>query len=236
MTSFADRSYANKGPFTVFYMEILPHSANPDAVLAEFGLDSSFRRWSGENAYTVGVLTEQPQFAVPFYRRVNNRSIGFYYLRHPSAAWGALTRALDQSTTFHASGGNFDTAAGIPPLTQYEGLQWSSKWKRRIFYGHGGSFFLVFLAMASLSAGLLTALRRSLPPGTVAGGFVFLGSAFTILLISTLADALDAFRHQLLFLAMFDMLLIGCAALLLEAARRYAAFRATTTAAAKPAR
>jgi hypothetical protein len=220
-TSFADRSYAKKGPFTVLYAEILPNSGNPDAVLAEFGLDSLYRQWIGQNAYSVGNLIDRPEFAVPFYRHVNNVTIGLYYARHPRAAWRALTHTLDQAAYFHTSGGNFDAASGIPPLTQYDGFQWSSKLKRWIFYGHGGRFFLVFLAIASSTAALLIALRQRLPRGSVAGGFVFLGSAFTVLLISALGDALDAFRHQLIFLSMFDMLIIGCVALLATAASHH---------------
>lgn len=212
---FAPPVYAKKGPFTVFFSEILPNSPDPARTLADFGMAPSDGQWIGHNAYDIGMNTDRPEFYAQF-AGLSYPRILRYYLEHPSALWRALTRSLGEAGEFHAPGGNF-AAADRPPRTQYDGLDWSSKLKRALFFHHGGRFFAAFVALCALFLSLTMKLRRKLPQGSVEGAVVLVALAWTVLAISTLGDVLEPLRHSLVFLAIFDMLAVGSVALLATA-------------------
>lgn len=220
---FSPESYSAKGPFTVIFSRILPNAANPGEALTALGLDDSWRKWIGQNAYSEGTRLDEPEYFRPFLRLTSNRKIGAYYLRHPAETWKQLVKYLGETGRFKSSAGNFDSHSGQAPGTAYEGFQWTSRLKRSIFLYHGEALFAYFLGLSLSVPLLLLWIRDRVPEGAVAGGVVLGAMAMTTLLVSALADVYEEVRHQLLALAMFDILLVALVWLLLAriTARRY---------------
>src|SRR5262249_40045776 len=122
---------------------------------------------------------------------------------------------LGETGRFKSSAGNFDSHSGQAPGAAYQGFQWSSRIKRAIFLYHGEAMFAYFLALSVSVPLLLFWNRHRVPEGAVAGGVVLGAMAMTTLLVSALADVYEEVRHQLLALAMFDILLVALVWLLL---------------------
>jgi hypothetical protein len=210
----APQSYSPKNPFNVIFSQILPNSADPDAALAELGLDGSYRRWNGAQAYTPGVRMDDPMFYQPFAERTGFGKIALFYLRHPADAWKALAGSLDEAGRFQSPLGNFDSDSGKPPAAHYESFQWASGLKRRLFHHRGGLLCGACLALAAVTGGAFLANRRRLPNGAVSGVVALAAASVTMLVVSALGDVYDQFRHQLVTFAMFDMLVVALAWLL----------------------
>ena len=211
LREFAPKPYFAKGPFTVVFSRILPHAANPDAALADLGLDDSYRRYIGLTAYSPGNPTEDPVFNRAFLKQASYPRLARFYLTHPADMWKALCAALDESGGFHSPGGNYDSHSGMPPETPYYGLQPFSALKRRLFFHHGGRLFAYYAALIVLVPLLLLWRRKRLPPGTVSGALVLTGIAATLLFVCTLGDVYEQIRHQLVLSAVCDMLLVAVA-------------------------
>jgi hypothetical protein len=205
---FAPVSYAPKAPFNVIFSQILPNSAHPDRALEELGLDGSYRRWIGTQAYTPGVPMDDPVFYQAFEARTSYRKIARYYLRHPAEAWQALRASLDEAGRFQSPLGNFDSGSGHSPAAHYESFQLASGFKRRLFFHRGGRLFLALAAIALLAPALCLWNRRRAPAGAVSGVCVLAAMAMTSLLVSSLGDVYDQFRHQVVSFELFDMLLL----------------------------
>jgi hypothetical protein len=108
----APEDYAAKGCFTVIFTQILPHSADPDSALRDLGLDSSYRKWSGLQAYSPGSPVDAAAFYQPFLEKTSYRKIARFYLTHPGDAWRAFRAALDEAGRFRSPLGNFDSQSG----------------------------------------------------------------------------------------------------------------------------
>jgi len=204
----APESYRADGPFTVIFSQIVPNSPDPDRALKELGLDASYRRWSGMNAFSRGTPFNDPAFGPQFLAHTSYRKIVSYYARHPAQAWSALHASLNETGRFVSEAGNFDSAAGQPPGAQYRSFQLASSLKRRLFYHHGDLLFCYFAGLSLAAAALLLWNRRHLPEGAVPGGVVLAALAMATLTVSSLADIYEQVRHQLVSLALFDMLLL----------------------------
>jgi len=201
--------YAGRNPFNAIFSQILPNSADPGRTLAELGLDSSYLRFNGMTADWHEVGWADAAFRAEFRRRASYPAILRFYLRHPPAAWNALTSSLDVSGRFQSPLGNFDSGTGMkPPAVYYERFRLASRVKQRLFHHHGARLFWAFAALVLLAAGLLLWKRRQLPAGALAGGLVLAGMAESMLVASALADVFDQFRHQLVSFALFDVLLL----------------------------
>lgn len=209
----APEFYASFASFNVIFSQIVPHAEDPHAALQELGLDDSYRQWSGMQAYTPGAPVDDPEFHRRFVARTSYAKIGRFYLAHPRDAWKALCASLDEAGRFQSPLGNFDSGSGKPPAAHYEGFQLVSRLKKSIFYKHGGRLALSFTALALLVPALLWRARKRLPAGALAGGAVLAAMALATLVISSLGDVYDQFRHQVVTFALFDMLLMIVAAL-----------------------
>jgi hypothetical protein len=205
---FAPPGYAAMNVFTVIFKQILPNTADPERALTALGLDSSFRRWSGLQAYEPGSPAADPAFCAALLQRTSYRKIGQFYLMHPDDAWRALRTSLDEAGSFRSPLGNFDSESGRPPAAQYDGFSWISRVRGRLFYGHGTRLFVTFTGIGLLAMALVYR-RRKLAPGAAAGVVVLAGMAFASLLISALADVFDQTRHHLVSFALFDLLLLA---------------------------
>ena len=205
----APADYTAKAEFNVVFNQILPHVQNVDGALRELGLDDSYRVWIGTHAYTQGSRLEDPAFYVPFRQRVSYGRIGLFYLRHPMDAYLALSTSLNEAGRYRMPMGNFDIESRQPPRAESRSFCGWSDLKRHLYHHHGARLLFSFIGLASLLAALLAVNRRNLPPGAVVGGIVFLFMAATELGVSALGDVFDAARHELLFIAQFDLLLLA---------------------------
>jgi len=212
--------YEDKAAFTVVFSQILPASSHPDRALAELGLDGTYRRFIGMQAYTPGVPLDEPAFHADFHRKTSFRKIAAFYLRHPADAWSALRSALDEAGRFQSPLGNFDSGSGRPPAARYESFQLVSGLKRRIFYRHGARLLAWSAALAVLLPVLLERHRSRLPEGALWGGSVLSAMALSTLIVSALADVYDQFRHEVVAFALFDMVLLTLAWLALTSPGR----------------
>jgi hypothetical protein len=205
----APRTYTAKGSFTVVFTGILPRSANPAQTLAELGLDDSYRKWIGKNAYSPGTRLEDPGFYIPYLEKVPYSRIARYYLEHPATAFSIFRASLDETGRHRPAFGNFDMHSGRAPGTESQSFAWSSTLKRRIYHHHGMRLLVSFVVLAAIFVLLLVRLRHKLPAGAVAGGLVFVGMACMNLTAGAIADVHDSPRHQLVFYAQFDIILIA---------------------------
>jgi hypothetical protein len=216
---FVPADYAAIGAFDVIFVEILPHSSHPDGDLAELGLDSSYRRWSGINAFAAGSPLFDQAFVRTFMARTSYRKLAFFYLRHPAAGWGSLLRTLDEAGRMRIPMGNFDVHSGQPPLAETRSFVAISDAKQRAFFHHGLRLFLSFVALSALFLALLAWNRDRLPKGASAGGLVLVGMSATNLVVSAMAEVFDPTRHLLIFFAQYDLLLVATAWLAFACAR-----------------
>ncbi len=94
------------------------------------------------------------------------------------------------------------------PAAQYESFSWASHIKQRLFHHHGVRLFFAFAALSLVTLILLLRARPMLPAGALPGAVILILMAATTLVVSALADVYDQPRHQLVFFAQFDMLLL----------------------------
>jgi hypothetical protein len=208
ITKSAPLEYPSRGVFTVAFYEILPYSKNVDRTIRDLGLDDSYRRYIGMHSFSRGSPMWDAAFIEQFRRRISYDSLAWFYVTHPSDAYMALRRSLNEAGIQRPSLGNFDVHTGYPRFQASRAFAFWSDLKRRTFDKRGPRYFFTFLGLTAVVAMLLAAQHRTLQRGAVAGGVVLIGMAFTALCVASLADAVDVPRHHLLFYVLFDMLLV----------------------------
>jgi hypothetical protein len=195
--------------FSLVFYQLLPHAQNQDRMLADLGLDASYRQYIGKFAYSEGVYINDPRFTRAFLRRVSYATLARFYLTHPRVTWRTLVSAASEAGRHRPVLGNFDSGAGMKPFEQSHAFAYWSDWKRSLFFNRGARLVGWFAALAAAVLGLLLAQRRTLPRGALAAGAVLIAMAATEFAISSLADALDFPRHHLLFFVHCDLLLLA---------------------------
>jgi hypothetical protein len=208
---FVPKDYSAITAFNVIFTGILPHSSQPDRDLAELGLDSSYRRWSGLNAFSAETPMVDGAFVRSFMARTSYRKLAFFYLRHPVVGWRSFLRLLDEAGRMRIPMGNFDVNSGQPPLAETRSFVAISNAKQRVFFHHGLRLVLSFVSLSALFLALLAWNRDRLPKGALAGGLVLVGMSATNLVVSAMAEVFDPTRHLLLFFAQWDLLLVATA-------------------------
>jgi hypothetical protein len=207
--------YASYPLYNVTFEEILPHSKNVAGDLAELGLDESYRRYIGLNAYRPNSGMDDEAFRRSFMQRLSFGRLAAFYLRRPATAYRTMRHALSEAGQQQASG-NFDISAGYPPLTESRAFALWSNVKRHFFFQHGPVFLFTFLAFAALFGLLLGLDRKRLPPAAWLGGLCLSGAAFMELGTTTLCDSMDITRHSTIFFVLFDMIALACAYLIMH--------------------
>jgi hypothetical protein len=104
--------------------------------------------------------------------------------------------------------GNFDVRTGYPRFQASRAFAFWSDLKRWAFNQRGSRYLFAFIGLSGVVVTLLAAQRQSLQFGSMAGGVVLIGMAFTAMFVASLADAVDVPRHHLLFYVLSDMLVI----------------------------
>jgi len=213
---FVPEDYSAIATFDVIFTGILPHSSHPDRDLAELGLDSSYRRWSGLGAFSAESPLSDRGFARSFQARTSPRKLALFYLRHPAVAGRSFLRSLDEAGRMRIPMGNFDVNSGQPPLAETRSFVAISDVKQQAFFHHGLRLFLSFVFLSALFLTLLVWNRDRLPRGALAGGLVLVGMSAANLVISAVAEVFDPTRHLLIFFAQYDLLLVAAAWLALR--------------------
>jgi hypothetical protein len=181
--------YASYPLYNVSFEEILPHSKNVSGDLAVLGLDESYRRYIGLNAYQPKSGMDDEAFRRSFMQRLSLGRLAAFYVRRPATAYRTMRHALSEAGKQHDFG-NFDIAAGYPPLTESRAFALYSDVKRYFFYRRGPVFLFTFLALAALFGLLLGLIHKRLPPAAWLGGLCLTAAAFMELGTSTLCDSM----------------------------------------------
>ena len=200
--------YPALGSYTVVFFELLPASKNVSSDLKELGLDDSYQRYVGTNAYSPNAGMRDPQFEEDFERKGLYGHIAWFLLKHPTRAFEVTVSRLDNAGRQRPRIGNFDRRTGFPAVTQSRTFALWSGLKARIFGEHGVIYLLYALALALSVTVLAIARRGSLPAGIPAAVGALAAMALIELLVASFADALDPERHYSLFSALTDLLLI----------------------------
>jgi len=200
------KGYANPPLFTIIFVALLPTAENPSRELRELGLDDSFLRYSGIDAYAPGSSPmADGKWSDKFGETTSYGRLGLFYLRHPWRAAQVLGLGLDEGTYQRPPNiGNFDKTAGYPPSAKsYRFPLWSSL--KMFLFGERGWLYLVyFLAMLAL------VVRRCGGYGLGLGWMAALALA-----VGAMADAAETTRHLFIFNFLVDVTAIFAVASLL---------------------
>ncbi|MCU1337439.1 MAG: hypothetical protein JWO19_3020 [Bryobacterales bacterium] len=200
--------YPAMGSYTVIFSELLPKSKNVASDLKELGLDDSYLRYVGTNAYSKDAGFRDPRFQDAFARKPFYAYIAWFFVKHPTRALDIAVSRLDAAGRQRPYVGNFDRLAGFPEITESRSFAVWSGLKARIFGRHGGRYLLYSLSLALLVTAFAVARRGNLPVGMPEAVSVLAAMTLIELLVASFADALDPERHYSLFSALTDLLLI----------------------------
>jgi hypothetical protein len=163
-----------------------------------------------------------PEFTDRFTRRISYANLAWFFAKHPMRALWASEARLAEAGRQRPDRGNFDPSAGRPPFAQSKSFALWSGFKASVFEYRGGRYFACTLLLLFAAVVLALAQRRVLPPGIPEGVYALSAMLLLELIVCSLADALDAPRHFLLFYALSDVLLIALVCLALRGARTLA--------------
>jgi hypothetical protein len=196
------RGYADAPLFTVIFKSILPAAENPSAELRELGLDDSFLKYRGVEAFDPGSPMEDWNWGYKFVEKTSYPTLARFYLRHPWRAANGLLVGLDKAGWQRPQYlGNFDRSAGYPPVAKSNRFALWSTLKRAAFADRGLAYLLYSLL-------LLAILARSRPAEAV--GLAVMASLS--LAVGALADAADTTRHLFIFNCILDVAFVGAVA------------------------
>jgi hypothetical protein len=202
----APKVYPFRGCYTVVFLQVLPHSKDVDRTMADLGLEPSWKSRIGTHAYDPKARLDEPGVEQALMARLSYFKLARFFLTHPRDAYVALRDSLNEAGRQRPPMGNFDAGSGLRGESRAFSL-WSGL-KQSVFHHRGGRFLACIAGLAVLVPVLLVLRRRTLLPGTIAGGMALTGMMLTELAICAFGDAVDVTRHYLLFLALFDLLVI----------------------------
>jgi hypothetical protein len=200
--------------YNVTFEEILPHSKNVERTLAELGLDDSYRFCIGMKAYLPNSGMDDAEFRRRFMQRLSFGKLAVFYVKRPATAYRTMRHGLSEAGREHAFG-NFDMSTGYPRLTESRAFALWSDVKNHFFFHRGPVFLFTFLALVALFGLLLGLDRKRLPRGTWMGGLCLMGATFMEMATATMCDSMDIARHSLIFLVLFDMIVLACVYLII---------------------
>ena len=205
--------YQTVNSYNALFYQALPHSPDPVADLAQFGMEPAMARYVGKHAFLPDSFLNDARETERLGHFLSARNLTIYYLSHPRIAGlvfrnvlaeGSLQRVEMQIGKRQYRLGNYEMSAGKPPEAQshffdfWTCLKTAAFGNRPLLYG----FYIV-----ALVAGLwILALRRS-------ARFVAIAAMWTSMLaiaaVLVMFDGIDTGRHMFLFNAMLDMTVCG---------------------------
>jgi hypothetical protein len=179
--------------FSLIFHKLLPRSATPRADAAELGLNADDLKYIGSRAYLPGNPTEDPAWVLEFCKRSSNATMIKFYLHHPATALRLLHDDFYQEAwQIRAENlSNYRKQAGHPPGAHTSRMAaWSSARTRlfQLWPAHMIVWYLLLPILAWRSAG---AWAWAIGFAGVLGLGEFA--------VASLGDALETYRHLLLF-------------------------------------
>ncbi|MGA2434326.1 MAG: hypothetical protein ABSG25_03480 [Bryobacteraceae bacterium] len=213
MFSTAPAWYQTVNSYNAFFYQSLPHSPDPAADLAQFGMDRAMVRYAGKHAFLPDSPMQNPRQIEIFGHQLSVRNLTIYYLSHPRIAALVFRNALDEGSLQRVRMkigkreyrlGNYEKSVGKPPEAQSHFLDFWSDLKAAAF----GNRPLLY---ATYAAGLLTALWILIlrQPAKPRARLIAMAATWTAMVALAAAvvmfDGIDTGRHLFLFNAMLDM-------------------------------
>jgi hypothetical protein len=187
--------YTGPSLFNIIFARLLPTAKDPSAELASLGLDPSYLRYTGMDAFTDGSPMRDGRWVQSFLSKTSYRRLCGFYVMHPNRALRVAELALGEAGLGRPPGiGNYDQSAGRPPYAQSEAFSIWSRVRRKVVGGFLWPYPLIF----AISVGIIA--WRS-PPGATALGLM--GSIEFAL--GALTDASEVTRHLFLFNTLWDV-------------------------------
>jgi hypothetical protein len=225
----------NVNVYDSVFFQIIRTSPTPAADLKELGLDESFVRYKGTHAWSPGV-TEEVYDEV--YKRVGERGIIRFYLRHPGRFLGLVLRGSKYAFVMRPGYlGNFDNEAieamlkrkaavprgpneslcsdsanllKLPAPYRSSAFSIYSTAKERLFGGKRWPFFAFWL----VNLGVLIAKRRLFDRDRFDGAITFVHGAVLVMAalqfatVTMGAGELDIVKHLFVFGITCDMCIL----------------------------
>jgi hypothetical protein len=211
--------YPAMGAYTVIFSELLPKSKDISGDLQQLGLDDSYRRYIGTNAYSSDAGFRAPEFQEAFSQRPFYAYLAWFLLRHPSRALDVTVARLDRAGLQRPYLGNFERTAGFPEYARSRAFAAWSGLKAALFGLHGGRYLIYSFGLVIAVVANAIARRQTLPAGIPAAICALGAMTLLELLVASFADALDPERHYSLFSALTDLLVICGVCLVVVALR-----------------
>ena len=194
--------------FNVIFFELTRQSPDPVRTLNELGLDDSYARYVGMNAFQPQSLTAKPDLAEQFYRKTGYSKILRFYAHHPAElARIYRMRLIDLAAIRVPFLGNFERREGIAPGTHSRSF---AAWSDGKMWFLRRMAFLVPLAYAAAIPILLWRIGRNFQPAhprALELALVVLAAAAIEFLTTTLGDVIESGRHFFIFHALTDIAL-----------------------------
>jgi hypothetical protein len=191
----------NQARFNLIFWRLLPSSANPSQDAAELGLEPEDLRYVGLHSFLPKNPTLDPAWMLAFTGRAGYSKILQFYLRHPARTmgflWHDLKEEASQPRAFNLS--NYRRQDGYPPGAKSSRFASWSSLRSRLLTGWPWHmvlwYALVLCAAPFLARRERSSFRRAVLWATVFAAATGLAEFF----VASLADALETFRHLLLF-------------------------------------
>ncbi len=180
--------------FNIVFERLLPTAPDPAAELASLGLDKSYLRYAGMDAFMDSSPMRDGAWVRSFASKTSFRRLCVFYLTHPARALQVAELALDEAALGRPEGiGNYDPSAGRPPYAQSDAFSIWSTVRRRVV---GSSLWMYPLLFALFIATIAWKFPAAGVTLGLAGAIEFAVGAMT--------DALEVTRHLFLFNAIWD--------------------------------
>ena len=220
--------------FSLIFFKLLPYSKATERDAAELGLVPGDLKYIGARAFLPDSPTQNPDWARQFSRRATNAAIVKFYARHPRVAMDFLWRDLHneawQIRPVNLS--NFQRQEGHPAGARTTRMGLWSALRSRMFErwpAHMIIWYAVVLAAAGFTVARgRIAFRRAIAWTMLFAAVMGLGE----FAVASLGDALETYRHLLLFHLFTDLTIFFSLVFILSPHHSPIIFRA----AARPSR
>lgn len=194
----------NANTYNLVFLAILPESRNPAADLNALGLDWRLQDYSRTGAWSPNTMYPALEARGDIGITVTQASVLRFYLMRPTRLWRRIQATLRMAMRSRPLYGNFEPAAGYPPLTQSRAFAWWSDFHALI--PARVAKLILFLLLAPAIALIARWRRRELWLEMFALLGLFTLTAF---LTAIFGDAWDDVKHLFLFNLSFDAFLVS---------------------------
>jgi hypothetical protein len=204
--------------FTAIFFKVLPAAGTPVQALRELGLNEADLRYAGMNAYSEGTPILDRLWIAAFTHRTSYARLFSYWVLHPRQATAALATDLVVNAPMIRAPNlsNFRREDGHPPgaLTR-RFASWSTlrAWLFVIWPGHIAAWFALLAAEGTI---VWRRHPRARPAIAICSGVALM--AVLEFVFASLTDAIETYRHLLLFHLLTDVTICFAAAWVVDAA------------------